>query len=104
MAMVAIAGFAHNTETITTSVVGPTDWFTDTQIRQADVLHIAADTGGQTMRYWYDGTDPTDTEGIQFLAGAWLMVRGIRNIRNFKVRTISGTATVQMQLGTFGTV
>lgn len=74
--------------------------FTDEQIAQADHLHISSKSGG-TMFYWYSKRVPTNSEGHPIYEREKVMIRGLQNIRDFRVIAASGTVVAAMTLGKF---
>ena len=102
MAMIAIAGYVSKMVTVDNSVAkGMEDFgFTEKEISGADSAQISV--FGKTVRYWYDGSTPTPSEGHPIFPMSERMVRGIRNIQKIRLIAEQGTATLAITLGTFG--
>lgn len=126
MAMIAISGYASRMVDVDDSVaVGLLDMgFSELEIREADtvhVSHISVEDNAPTLHYWYTASVPpgggqpvvktplseatssdNQPEGHPIFPGGERMIRGVRNIRNFRI--IAGTGTVRMAvtIGTFG--
>lgn len=126
MAMVAITGYASLMYEVddTTAVSIEDMGFTNFQIQEADTIHIShvsVEDNAPTLYYWYtanvasEGAAPTiaipesvatsvsgNPSGHPIFPGGERMVRGTRNIRNFRIIAGEGTARVAVTIGTFG--
>ena len=100
MAMVGVGGYAAKMVDVSSTALSLSDMlFTEEEIKSADTVHVSVRVGN--VSYWYDGTVPTATQGHEILEKSERIIRGIRNIRNFKVISQSGTAKLAITLGTF---
>lgn len=102
MAMIAIGGYSSKMVTVDASVAKSLEelGFTHLEVAGADSAQISA--FNKNVRYWYDGSTPTSSEGHPIFASSERIVRGIRNIQNLKLISEVGTATMAITLGTFG--
>ena len=73
---------AYDKETITVSstAVG----FTSSKITNCKIAFCTLDADGGAIRYWFDGSTPTATQGHYVAAGGSFTISGNNNIRNFK--------------------
>ena len=103
--MVHSRGFKSKYVSITTSTaVSLTDLgFTSSEVSDADHFHVQAVANGG-LRYWYDGTVPTSSEGFLLFEGESQIFRG--SVNGQKVRFIAdsgatGNVEVAITLGKF---
>lgn len=119
MTMLGNTGFKSTVFNVTdATAVGFEDMgFTQADIRESDaahVSHISVDSS-DLLYYWYnkDGagipkvplsasTGGGQPEGHPIFAGGERIIRGIRNIANFRIIAGTGTVRVAVTLGSFG--
>ena len=75
-----IIRLAHDFESIT--VAGTAIGFTAAKAARANRVLVTVETG--EIRFRYDGTDPTATEGHRSKSGDVWEILGTQNIKNFK--------------------
>lgn len=102
MAMIAIGGYVSKMVTVDNlTAKSLVDLgFLEKDVAGADSAQVSV--FGKTVRYWYDGSTPTPSEGHPIFPLSERIVRGIRNIQNFRMIAEQGTATIAITLGTFG--
>jgi hypothetical protein len=81
-------GYDYEKITVADTAIGLTSAKLTTS-PQPKRVYITAETA--PVRYRYDGTDPTDTEGHLLTPNSYLVITGIHNLKNF--RAIRTTAT-----------
>lgn len=77
--------------------------FSDDQIKGSDHVHISVVKNGG-LRYWYNGTVPTASQGHPIWEGDERIIRGLKNARNLKVIADVGALTdveVAITIGAF---
>lgn len=114
MSMIGNAGYVSKIITVSNTALGLADMgFTDEQIRRADTAHISyisTSSSAPILYYWYTleagvikvpvgGGTP---EGHPLQAGGERMLRGVRNIRNFRVIAGSSSGRIAVTLSSFG--
>ena len=90
-------GYDYEKITVADTAIGLTSSKLTTS-PQPKRVYITIETA--PVRYRYDGTDPTDTEGHYMTPGSYLTITGIRNLKNFRaIRTsaISGVFRVSYE-------
>lgn len=102
MSMIHMSGYASRmfSVTATTPVTFADMGFTEEEIAAADSAHVSC--YNQSAWYWYSGRTPAVNDGHKIYQDGERIIRGIRNIRNFKVIAQSGTVLLAVTLGTFG--
>lgn len=119
MAMIGNSGYASKVITLdAANAQGFADMgFTSAEIADADaahVSHITVTDNAPTLYYWYnlesgtpkvplsETTGGGSPEGHPVFPGGERMIRGVRNIRNFRIISGANTARIAVTLGTFG--
>lgn len=102
MSMIHMAGYASRMYSLSSSSVATfADMgFTEDEIMGAESAHISC--YNQNAWYWYSGRTPAVNDGHKMYQDGERIIRGTRNIRNFKVIAQSGTVLLAITLGTFG--
>lgn len=87
--------FNYEAVTVSSSAVGLTSTKYNPSGHKAQVAFITVE--GAQIRFRYDGTDPTSSEGHLFSPGDVLELIGFENIENFKaIRVGSTDATLRV--------
>lgn len=92
-------GYAFDQEAVSTSAVALVDFdgFTQAQIDVAGRIRLTVET--QSVRYRYDGGNPTGSAGHLLAAGDVLILDSNNNIQNLRlIATGAGDSTVNVTL------
>jgi len=87
--------FAYESITVSSSAVGFTSSVYKTSSHTAQVAFITCEDA--QIRYRYDGTNPTASEGHILNSGDTLLIEGLTNIENFRaIRTGASDAKIRV--------
>lgn len=95
-----MSAYASEQITVSTTSIGITTALIDQCATRFDlpVRRVFVSIESNTIRFRYDGADPTSTVGHPCLANGSFVLEGEGNIRSFRMIRVSGDATATVTL------
>lgn len=96
----AQTAMSYESVTVAATAIGISSSVYTVSGRNASLCTIA--TEDAPLRYRYDGTNPTSSEGVLIQSGSYLTLTGFANIKAFRaIRTTAVSATLKITCHAF---